>query len=224
MGLTLGIMIVLFLISFNDFPLVVVWVMRLCCVLMVIGCVIAYMNDRRYKKEKREREEPRQWNYNTRGEYERALKEWKKLQEPPLQSLSLGARLVKRNYKHDTTSNNEFCGIKCSICGSVKNYEQAYCAECLELYERSPKEPMPDGISEKHRMMLWAVRQSIIVDYMDGKIDEETARREANEAIEYVKSVIQQREQIEKQHLEIKLKHAKSLEQRLVYAERLTQK
>ena len=51
-----------------------------------------------------------------------------------------------------------------------------------------------DGTETLH----WAVRQSIIVDYMDGKIDEETARREANEAIEYVKSVIQQREQIEK--------------------------
>lgn len=224
MGFTLAIMIVLFLISFNDFPLVVVWVMRLCCVIMTIGCVIAYMNDRRYEKEKREKEEPRPWNYNTWGEYERALKEWKKLQEPPLQSLPLDKRLAKRNYKHDTISNNEIRGIKCSICGGVKKYEQAYCAECLGLYKRSPKEPMPDGISEKHRMMLWAVRQSIIVDYMDGKIDEETARREANEAIEYVKSVIQRREQIEKRNSEIELKHAEYLEQRLAYAERLTPK
>ena len=57
---------------------------------------------------------------------------------------------------------------------------------------------VPFKSTRKCRSTLWAVRQSIIVDYMDGKIDEETARREANEAIEYVKSVIQQREQIEK--------------------------
>ena len=220
----IAICIVFWLASYGGMPSPANEIVRLLSelgfVASVIGCIIAWFQDEKARKT----EKPNLMTFHgTYPEYKQALAEWEKAHEVPLNNLPLNERLSKRNCKHNVSHGHDR-DDKCSSCGGIKIYGQPYCTECLDLYKSSPKEPMPEGIPEKHRMMLWAVRQSIIIDFLDGKIDESTAKQEMVEAVDYVKQVINLRQKLKEEHACQKLQHTQYLQERLSIAERLSPK
>lgn len=153
----IAICIVFWLASYGGMPSPANEIVRLLSelgfVASVIGCIIAWFQDEKARKT----EKPNLMTFHgTYPEYKQALAEWEKAHEVPLNNLPLNERLSKRNCKHNVSHGHDR-DDKCSICGGIKIYGQPYCTECLDLYKSSPKEPMPEGIPEKHRMMLWAV-------------------------------------------------------------------
>lgn len=187
----------------------------------VICYIVAWVKDEKIRKT----EEPNIMTFHgSYPEYKQALAEWKKTQEIPIENLPFGERLRKRNVKHDIRHGYDR-DEKCLICGDIKAYGQPYCTECLNLYKGSPKESLPDGIPEKYRMLLWAVRQSVIIDCQEGKIDEATAKREiAIDAVEHVKQIISMRQKLKEEHENHNLQHAQYLQERLSLTERLSPK
>lgn len=194
-------------------------------VIVVVFFLLLFLN--RGDAEDRKTQPPRIQDFTNHYEYKQAYRKWElSRNNPETVAMSLERRLQWRGHSASKGYYGDNLHYStCYICGASLGDDETRCSECDTLYERSPKEPLPNGIPESHRYSLWRYRQAIIVDLMKGLISKEDAEYEINvDAVEQVKADMHKTDDYAMRQEAVKRNREQKLQERVSLAERLSTK
>lgn len=187
----------------------------------IIGCMVG----RHRSRKRRMKARPVYSNYNgSYSQFKVAQAKWDESHTPPLSSLPLVERLKKRNPKRHGFFDRGGERISyCFVCGDgLNSYDE--CPSCSKRYINSPKVLLPEGISEDYRRALWNLQQAIMIDVLDGVLNETDAAEELQEAIEVIKQRKIDMDSQRKQQKELQLLHEREQQEMIKISERLLTK